>query len=461
MMPSKPTSSARAYCSWYSLYSTCAFMGSKWVLGKPRRPESYLLRSSSVTYPLGCSENQKTSTLSVGRRSCSTIRASCFLCIVMGIPRSTFAVPEYVPILVRCQSMTHHDPASLARPRLNLSKELEDALDILRRSFSVRRDLPPLAVGNKPVHQLCHPPRVYIVVSRHDQGRYPDTLEHLYRRPQGRIGAIEEGINRVPHDLGILLWWHGLEVFSKPRIVLDALRDKWRKAVIPVKGGHHCLHTLGEGQVEAPVELRRQVRVTDNATGKVGREDGPDPIRVSRGAPHGDGGTEGATTQESLVYAQGVHEPHDVLTYLVPGLHHHGALRLAAEASVIGNDPVRVGQARQHRLVAFQHALQATGGQDHGRPAASLFIVNLRTVHLRSSHGSPFSYDCAAHKLLEHMEDRKCQYPFQARRPACTGSARGLGTHPASELDNRRWLLYNRYHTSGSLLHRRCAHSQS
>src|SRR5258707_730024 len=94
MMPSKPTSSARAYCSWYSLYSTCAFMGSKWVLGKPRRPESYLLRSSSVTYPLGCSENQKTSTCSVGRRSCSTIRASCLLGMVTGIPPLTFAVPR-------------------------------------------------------------------------------------------------------------------------------------------------------------------------------------------------------------------------------------------------------------------------------------------------------------------------------------------------------------------------------
>src|SRR5215470_208429 len=105
MMPSKPTSSARAYCSWYSLYSTCAFIGSKWVLGKPRRPESYLLRSSSVTYPLGCSENQKTSTCSVGRRSCSTIRASCLLCLVTGIPLSHSLSPEYVPSLGRCQSI--------------------------------------------------------------------------------------------------------------------------------------------------------------------------------------------------------------------------------------------------------------------------------------------------------------------------------------------------------------------
>ena len=144
--------------------------------------------------------------------------------------------------------------------------------------------------------------------------------------PQGRIGAIEEGINRVPHDLGILLRRHGLQVFSKPRIALDALRDKGSKAVIPVKGGHHRLHTLVEGYVQAPVELRRQVRVTDNATGDVGREDSPDAIRVTRGAPQGDGGTEGATTQVRLVQAQGVHEPHDILTDLVPGLHHHWAL---------------------------------------------------------------------------------------------------------------------------------------
>src|SRR5712691_9547276 len=118
----------------------------------------------------------------------------------MGMPHSTFAVPEYGPILVRCQSMTHHDPASLASLRLNLSNELEDALDILRRRFSVRRDLPPLGVGNKSVHQLCHPPRVYIFGSRHDQDQCPDALEHLYRRPQGQTGAIEEGINRDGDD---------------------------------------------------------------------------------------------------------------------------------------------------------------------------------------------------------------------------------------------------------------------
>src|SRR5215471_18488707 len=105
MMPSKPTSSARAYCSWYSLYSTWAFSGSKWVLGKPRRPEAYLLRSSSVTYPLGCSENQKTSTCSVGRRSCSTIRASCLLGMVTEISLYHSLSPEYVPSLVRCQSI--------------------------------------------------------------------------------------------------------------------------------------------------------------------------------------------------------------------------------------------------------------------------------------------------------------------------------------------------------------------
>src|SRR5882672_4176076 len=120
-----------------------------------------------------------------------------------------------------------------ARPRRNLSKELEDALDVPLRRFSVGRDFPPLGVGHQPVHQLCYPPRVDIVVARHDQGRCPDTLEHLYRRPQGRIGAIEKSINRVPHDLGILLRRHDPKVLSKPRIVLDALGDKWRKAVIP------------------------------------------------------------------------------------------------------------------------------------------------------------------------------------------------------------------------------------
>src|SRR5882672_5912529 len=213
-----------------------------------------------------------------------------------------------------------------ARPRRNLSKELEDALDVPLRRFSVGRDLPPLGVGHQPVHQLCYPPRMDIVVARHDQGRCPDTLEPLYRRPEGRIGAIEKSINCVPHDLGILLRRHGLKVLSKPRIVLDALGDKWRKAVIPVESGHHRLHPLGEGHVDAPVQLRRQVRVTDNATGEVRREDGPDPIRVTRGAPQGDGGTEGATTQESLVYAQDVHEPYDVLTDLVPGLYHYWTL---------------------------------------------------------------------------------------------------------------------------------------
>src|SRR6266581_9629746 len=108
MMPSKPTASARAYCSWYSLYSTWAFSGSKWVLGKPRRPESYLLRSSSVTYPLGCSENQKTSTCSVGRRSCSTIRASCLLGMVTGIAPLTFAVPR---VCAQPGTLSIHDQA--------------------------------------------------------------------------------------------------------------------------------------------------------------------------------------------------------------------------------------------------------------------------------------------------------------------------------------------------------------
>src|SRR4029453_4033028 len=118
---------------------------------------------------------------------------------------------------------------------------------------------------------------------------------------------------------------------------------KLRQAVIPVKGGHHRLHPLGEGHIDAPVKLRRQVRVTDNATGEVGREDGPDPIRVTRGAPHRDGSTEGTTTQVRLVQAQDVHEPYNVLTDLVPGLHHYGTLGLSAEAPVIGNDPMRPG----------------------------------------------------------------------------------------------------------------------
>src|SRR5713101_8156520 len=147
MMPSKPTASARAYCSWYSLYSTWAFSGSKWVLGKPRRPESYLLRASSVTYPLGCSENQKTSTCSVGRRSCSTIHASCLLGMVTGISLITFAVPR---VCAHPGTLSIHDQAR-AHPRLNLSKELEDAPDVLLRRVSVGRDLPPLGVGHKPV----------------------------------------------------------------------------------------------------------------------------------------------------------------------------------------------------------------------------------------------------------------------------------------------------------------------
>ena len=81
------------------------------------------------------------------------------------------------------------------------------------------------------------------------------------------------------------------------------LRKRGIKAVIPVKGGHHRLHTLVEGYVYAPVELRRQVRVTDDATGEVGWEDGPDPIWVTRSTPYGDGSTKGATAQVRLVYA--------------------------------------------------------------------------------------------------------------------------------------------------------------
>ena len=65
---------------------------------------------------------------------------------------------------------------------------------------------------------------------------------------------------------------------------------------------------------------------------------------------------------------------------------------------------MRTGQALQHWLVAFQHALQATGEQSHGRPAASLFIVNLRTVHLCSGRG--FSFFIAVGDLQQDVGTR-------------------------------------------------------
>jgi len=81
--------------------------------------------------------------------------------------------------------------------------------------------------------------------------------------------------NGVGEKLGRARINQSSRLFSELSIVLDALRDKWRKAVLPVKGGHHRLHPLVEGYVQAPVELRCQVRVINNATSDVGQEDGP------------------------------------------------------------------------------------------------------------------------------------------------------------------------------------------
>ena len=53
-------------------------------------------------------------------------------------------------------SLKRPHTTSLARLRLNLSKELEDALDVLLRRFSVGQDLSSLGIGHKPVRQLCY-----------------------------------------------------------------------------------------------------------------------------------------------------------------------------------------------------------------------------------------------------------------------------------------------------------------
>src|SRR5206468_12745809 len=90
-----------------------------------------------------------------------------------------------------------------------------------------------------------------------------------------------------------------------------------------------------------------------------------------------------------LLYPQHVHQPDDILTHQVPGLDHQGTVGLAAEATIVHNDAMCLGQLGADRLVAREHPLQAPWRQDQRRPAASLLIINLGTVDLRYRHVSP------------------------------------------------------------------------
>src|SRR5215475_12602490 len=90
-----------------------------------------------------------------------------------------------------------------------------------------------------------------------------------------------------------------------------------------------------------------------------------------------------------LLYPQHIHQPDDILVHQVPGLDHQGTGGLAAEATIVRNDAMRLGQLGADWLVAREHPLQAPWRQDQRRPAASLLIIHLGTVDLRSRHVAP------------------------------------------------------------------------
>src|SRR5207244_12905795 len=68
---------------------------------------------------------------------------------------------------------------------------------------------------------------------------------------------------------------------------------------------------------------------------------------------------------------------------------HQGTIGLAAEATIVHDDAMRLGQRGADRLVAREYTLQATWRQDQRRPAARLRIVHLGTIDLCCRHAVP------------------------------------------------------------------------
>ena len=64
-----------------------------------------------------------------------------------------------------------------------------------------------------------------------------------------------------------------------------------------------------------------------------------------------------AADEICLLDSQRVQQTEDVVAHHVPGLHHHRAAGLAAEAPVVDDYAVLLGQGLNHRSVAAGHAL--------------------------------------------------------------------------------------------------------
>src|SRR6266702_8428596 len=77
---------------------------------------------------------------------------------------------------------------------LYLGEKLQDPVDVFVRLLGMRTDLGPARMRNQTMHLLGHPAGVNVVVSRHDQGRRPNSLKALRAHAQGQIRAIKEGV---------------------------------------------------------------------------------------------------------------------------------------------------------------------------------------------------------------------------------------------------------------------------
>ena len=133
-----------------------------------------------------------------------------------------------------------------------------------------------------------------VVVARHYEGRCPHLLEPLFAHAKGQIRAIKEGIDRIPHHLGEVLRRHRFQHLPVHRVVLGALWRKRGKTVIGVERVYHRLDPLGHSHLGTLEKLHRQVGVADQATGDVGRKNGPHALRVAHRTPKGNGRAKGA-----------------------------------------------------------------------------------------------------------------------------------------------------------------------
>src|SRR5256885_11815668 len=139
-----------------------------------------------------------------------------------------------------CQGSTkaHASAVPILSAGLDLGEKLPDPVDVFFWLLSMRTDLGPARVRKQTVYLLGHPTGVDVVVAWHQQGRRPQLPEALLAHAQGQIRALEEGVDRVPHHLGEVLWRHRFQPPPVLRIVLGPLWRKRGKTVIGVERVH-------------------------------------------------------------------------------------------------------------------------------------------------------------------------------------------------------------------------------